>query len=180
MSTDNEKGMTRLATTICLTAILLDTTIGLCQTARTPPRPTPLLEPPEPIARLDPPANSDRLPSPRYQAQDEEVPQPSALTLAEAERIALTSNPAMAQAAAQLYAAEGNAVQVGLPPNPTLGYAGEEMGAFGLAGKQGIFVRQTIVRGHKLELDREVALRERARAGLANHVSRRVDRPAGT
>ena len=43
------------------------------------------------------------------------------LTLSEVEDIALGNNPAMAMARAQLDAARGKWLQVGLPPNPVIG-----------------------------------------------------------
>lgn len=81
------------------------------------------------------------------------------LTLAEAETLATSSHPALREAAAQVRAAQGNWVQVGLHPNPAVGYVGMEMGDAGTAGKQGGFISQEFVTAGKLDLNRAVALR---------------------
>lgn len=83
-----------------------------------------------------------------------------ALTLADLEQMALMANPAVARASALVQAARGNWVQVGLPPNPTVGYLGQQIGSRGLAEQDGVFVDQQIVRGGKLTLNREVAAQE--------------------
>ncbi len=79
---------------------------------------------------------------------------PPALTLAALEAMAVAGNPTLAQAAAQVEAARGRALQAGLRPNPTVGYLTEQIGQEGTAGQQGVFVSQTFVRGGKLELAR--------------------------
>ena len=86
------------------------------------------------------------------------------LTLAEAETLATTSHPALREAAAQVCAAQGNWVQVGLRPNPAIGYVGAEMGDAGTAGKQGGFISQEFVTAGKLGLNRAVAMREQQAA----------------
>jgi outer membrane protein, heavy metal efflux system len=88
-----------------------------------------------------------------------EATQPSAATsqlaLADLEQLALQHNPTLAQAALQVEAARGKALQAGLYPNPTLGYNGELIGTQGTAGDfQGGFVQQTIVTAGKLRLSR--------------------------
>lgn len=94
------------------------------------------------------------------------APQPivEPLGLPELEAMALSSNPSIARAAALVQAARGNWTQVGLKPNPTVGYEGQQLGSGGLAEQHGIFVEQEIVRGGKLRLNREVAAQEVARA----------------
>ena len=86
------------------------------------------------------------------------------LTLAEAESKATSFHPALRAAGARVRAARGNWVQVGLRPNPEIGYAGEEIGDSGTAGKQGGFISQELVTGGKLDLNRAVAVREQASA----------------
>jgi outer membrane protein, heavy metal efflux system len=81
----------------------------------------------------------------------------SSLTLTDLEAMALRNNPAVGQAAARVEAAQGNWVQVGLPPNPRVGYSGDEMGDDGTAGQQGGFVGQQFITGGKLRLSREAA-----------------------
>jgi cobalt-zinc-cadmium efflux system outer membrane protein len=90
--------------------------------------------------------------------------QPQSLTLADFESMALAGNPSIARAAALVQAARGNWVQVGLKPNPTVGYEGQQIGSGGLAEQHGVFVEQEIVRAGKLRLNREVAAYEVARA----------------
>ena len=80
---------------------------------------------------------------------------PTLLTLTDLESLALLGNPTLAQAAANVEAARGRALQAGLYPNPTVGYVGERIGAAGTAGElQGLFIDQTIVTAGKLRLDR--------------------------
>lgn len=86
------------------------------------------------------------------------------LELEDLERIALTENPSIGRAASLVQAARGNWVQVGLPPNPTTGYEGQQIGSRGLAEQDGVFIGQEIVRGGKLRLNREIAAQEIARA----------------
>src|SRR5262249_23346234 len=91
-----------------------------------------------------------------------------ALTLADLEQMALRGNPTLAQAAANVKAAQGRAIQSGLYPNPTVGYNGEQMGQRGKAAlgeQQGLFIDQTFVTAGKLHLNRakyaqEVSQRE--------------------
>ncbi len=95
----------------------------------------------------------------------EEVPSPvseseSPLTLADLQRLALAYHPALGRAEAQVDAACGRWVQVGLRKNPMLGYEGTDIGESGSAGKQGGFLRQEFVTGNKRQLAREVAQRE--------------------
>src|SRR5262249_22984417 len=81
-------------------------------------------------------------------------------SLAEAEAMALASHPAMHEAEGLVRAARGEWLQVGLRPNPMIGYAGEEIGDEGGAGMQGGFVSQEFVTAGKLGLNRAVALRQ--------------------
>jgi len=76
--------------------------------------------------------------------------------------MALTNNPTLAQAAAEIRAATGRKMQSGLYPNPTVGYQGEQIrgGAQG-GGEQGFFVSQDIVLGGKLGLNRQVFEQEK-------------------
>jgi len=74
------------------------------------------------------------------------------LSLAEIESLALGNNPSLVRSAAEVDAARGRFVQAGLYPNPTLGYAGSEIGNEGRAGQQGGMVEQQIILGNKLAL----------------------------
>ncbi len=92
------------------------------------------------------------------------------------EQMALANNPTVSRAQAQVDAVWGKWQQVGLLPNPVLGYMGEEMGSAGSLGQQGGFVAQKFIRGGKLGLNRAVAEREieQARFQLAAQETRVV------
>jgi cobalt-zinc-cadmium efflux system outer membrane protein len=94
------------------------------------------------------------------------------LTLSDAEAMALAYHPALREAEGHVRAAQGNWVQVGLPPNPEIGYAANEVGDEGRAGQQGGFVAQEYVTGGKLDLNRAVALREKAQAEQRFQIAR--------
>lgn len=79
---------------------------------------------------------------------------PVEVVLEQLEALALQSNPTLAQAVADIQAAEGRMIQAGLYPNPSAGYTGQQIGAAGAAGQQGFFVEQSTVRGRKLKLGR--------------------------
>jgi cobalt-zinc-cadmium efflux system outer membrane protein len=86
------------------------------------------------------------------------------LSLADLEQMALASNPSVARASALVGAARGNWIQVGLPPNPSIGYDGQQLGSGGRAEQQGVLFSQEFVRGGKLRLNRAIADRELALA----------------
>lgn len=71
--------------------------------------------------------------------------------------MALDANPSLARAAALVSANRGKSLQAGLPPNPSFGYEGQQLGSGGLAEQQGVLFSQELVRGGKLRLDRAVA-----------------------
>lgn len=75
-------------------------------------------------------------------------------------QMALANNPVVGQAAARVRALRGKYVQVGLPPNPSLGYAASEVGNEGDAGQQGGFAGQDFVTGKKLQKNRSVVAAE--------------------
>ncbi len=81
----------------------------------------------------------------------------SSLSLINMEGIALQNNPAIAQAVARVEVARGFWVQSGLPPNPTFGYSGQQLGSGGTAEQQGAFLGQLFITGQKLRLNRESA-----------------------
>jgi cobalt-zinc-cadmium efflux system outer membrane protein len=96
------------------------------------------------------------------------------MTLAELEQRALAQNPTIAEAAAQVEAAKGRAVQAGTLPNPTIGYVGDEIsgGALNRGGEHGFFVQQTIPLGGKLARGHDVFTREAATAEAMSDVQR--------
>ncbi len=86
------------------------------------------------------------------------------MVLEQFEQMAEQSNPALAEAAARIDAARGNWLQVGLRPNPTIGYSGQQLGSGGQAEQQGGFLGQQFITGGKLGLNREIAAWEIRRA----------------
>jgi cobalt-zinc-cadmium efflux system outer membrane protein len=82
-------------------------------------------------------------------------------------RMAAQQNPILKQAAADVAAARGAAVQAGLYPNPTAGYQGDQIGSGHTAGQQGAFVHQTIVTAGKLSLAQAAAIAEVTRTEAA-------------
>lgn len=82
------------------------------------------------------------------------------ITLQDLEQLALSQNPAIAQADARVRALRGKWVQVGLPPNPSAGYMAAEIGDEGRAGQQGGYVGQDFITGGKLGLNRAVVSQE--------------------
>lgn len=85
------------------------------------------------------------------------LPSDSFLKLSDLETLAQANNPALAQASANVEAARGNYVQVGLPPNLRAAYSASEIGNESAAGQQGGYLAQEFVTGHKLRLNRQVA-----------------------
>lgn len=92
------------------------------------------------------------------------------LTLALLEQMAINQNPALLQVAATINQARGLHQQVGLKPNPTVGYFGQEIGNDGSAGQHGGFVAQTWVRGDKLAWNRRVLAHEISALSWQNQV----------
>lgn len=92
------------------------------------------------------------------------LPPPSGLTMDALEQMALATNPTIAQSAARVNALRGKWVQVGLPPNPTVGYVAGEIGNEGASGQQGGFVGQEFVTAKKLQRNRAIVAAEISRA----------------
>ncbi len=90
--------------------------------------------------------------------------EPEPVTLEFLEHLALRHNPTVALAARRVEALRGKYQQVGLYPNPVVGYVGEEMGNEGHAGQQGIAVGQPIVTAGKLGWNQSVVGSEIAAA----------------
>jgi outer membrane protein, heavy metal efflux system len=94
-------------------------------------------------------------------------------TLDEAQRLAAESNPTLRQAEAEVRAAKARTQQAGLYPNPSVGYAGDEIRGGSInGGKQGFFAEQTIVTGGKLGKNRAVFESEAELAGLEEEEQR--------
>jgi len=118
-----------------------------------------------------PAANAEEVPAGKETAENRPelllLPAPvgePALTLEDLHQMAASRNPALAQAAGRVKALRGKWVQVGLHPNPILGYASDEMGDEGTAGFQGGYVSQQFITGRKLKLNRSVVRQEIAQA----------------
>ncbi|MGH7169497.1 MAG: TolC family protein, partial [Gemmataceae bacterium] len=79
------------------------------------------------------------------------------LTLAELQRIGLSSSPVIKQAVARVENARGLALQAGLPPNPYIGFEDDTFGTTGGAGYPGGYFDQLFVTAGKLRLRRAVA-----------------------
>ncbi len=92
------------------------------------------------------------------------LPSTEGLTIDELEQMALGNSPAIAQTHARIRALRGKWVQVGLPPNPTVGYAAGEIGNEGSDGQQGGFVKQEFVTAGKLQKNRAIVSAEINRA----------------
>lgn len=89
--------------------------------------------------------------------------QPTVLRLEDLEQMALKANPTLAQAEASIRVAEGKRVQAGLPPNPIIGYSGEELAyrAIGEKSEHLAFIEQTIPLGGKLRKSRAIFAQEK-------------------
>jgi len=89
-------------------------------------------------------------------------------------RRAFEHDPGLVAASAAIRAAEGMRRQVGLYPNPMLGYTTEEnpFDSDRDAGKHGAFVEQTIVTGGKLKKSRAVSDREIEQARASSELVR--------
>ncbi|MDA0832577.1 MAG: TolC family protein [Planctomycetota bacterium] len=81
------------------------------------------------------------------------------ITLAQLEELAQEHNPAILQATAIAHKAEGFRCQVGLSPNPTVGYNAMQLADRGTDQHTG-FVEQEVVTGDKLQKNRDVLRQE--------------------
>jgi cobalt-zinc-cadmium efflux system outer membrane protein len=88
------------------------------------------------------------------------------LTLSDLHHIALTNSPLIRQAAFDIEAARGAAIQAGAYPNPTVGYEASGVGPSG-GPNYGMFVTQTIKTMGKLKLAQAAALMDVRAAELA-------------
>jgi cobalt-zinc-cadmium efflux system outer membrane protein len=94
------------------------------------------------------------------------VPGRPPLTLAELQQLALTNSPLIRQAASDVEAARGSAVQAGAYPNPTFGVQSATAGPSG-GPNYGISFGQTIKTMGKLKLAQAAALMDLENARLA-------------
>jgi cobalt-zinc-cadmium efflux system outer membrane protein len=89
------------------------------------------------------------------------------LGLVDLQRLAVENSPTVRQAAADVDAARGAAVQARLYPNPSIGYQGDQIGSGGTAGQQGGFFEQVIKTGGKRRLQEAIALADLRSAEVA-------------
>ena len=114
----------------------------------------------ESLATVATPASDENTPASALQtaspsAPAEQAPAADGLTLAEVEQLALSSNPTIRQLSASIQKARGFRSQVGLKPNPTIGYFGSQIADEG-TDQHGAFVSQEFVTGGKLAQNRRV------------------------
>jgi cobalt-zinc-cadmium efflux system outer membrane protein len=88
-------------------------------------------------------------------------------TLADLQRLGLTNSPLLRQAAANVEAARGAAIQAGAYPNPQVGFEQDTIYTAGGPGYVGGFVDQKIIMGSKLQLARAAATMDFKNAELA-------------
>jgi cobalt-zinc-cadmium efflux system outer membrane protein len=94
------------------------------------------------------------------------VPDRQPLTLADLQHLALTNSPLIRQAASDIEAARGAAVQAGAYPNPTLGFTSQTPGPGG-GPNYGFLASQTIKTAGKLKLAQAAAVMDLENARLA-------------
>ncbi|MFM7070264.1 MAG: TolC family protein [Planctomycetota bacterium] len=127
------------------------------------PQPTPKISSPssaqQPLGPPRPPRDSGDSAEPVEPPQGQRggAGMEGALMLAEAEQLALSQHPAIIEAQARIQAAQGQWLQAGLYPNPTVGYSGQQLGSRGLAEQDGVVMQGELVLGGKLRLNRAVA-----------------------
>lgn len=89
------------------------------------------------------------------------------LALGELQNIAVVKHPKLRQAAADVEAASGAAIQAGLYPNPTIGFEADTIGSGNTAGQQGGYVEQLIKTGGKRRLAQAAAATDWLNARVA-------------
>jgi cobalt-zinc-cadmium efflux system outer membrane protein len=112
-------------------------------------------QPPEPLGAPTPLT---------MQAQPEPPPGVEVLRLEDLEQIALINNPSLGRAQALIASARGNWVQVGLPPNFSWGYLGQQLGSGNIASQHAFLIDGELITGGKLRWNRAIAEQEILRA----------------
>ncbi len=79
------------------------------------------------------------------------------MTLQQLEDLAIANNPQLVQAAGNITAAEGTAIQVGTHPNPIIGYEADTVGSSFTRDYQGVYAQQVVKTAGKLGLQRAAA-----------------------
>jgi cobalt-zinc-cadmium efflux system outer membrane protein len=106
-----------------------------------------------------PPLGPDQQPLPGPNGQP--------LALADLQQLAMSNSPLIRQAAADVAAAKGAAIQAGAYPNPNVGYQSDTAGTSGTAGFQGVFIEQVIKTAGKLKLAQAAATMDLLNSELA-------------
>src|SRR6266699_3606587 len=102
---------------------------------------------------------------PAAEAQEPPANLGAAYTLDQLQQLAIDHNPTLKQAQAEIRVAEARKRQIGLYPNPTVGYIGEQIsGGSQRGGEQGGFIQQDIVLGGKFAAAQRVVEQERLQA----------------
>src|SRR6266849_433265 len=106
-------------------------------------------------------------------ARAQAPPASAVLRLQDLERMALERNPTMSQADAAVRAAEGRRTQVGIYPNPLVGYQLEDLSTREPGRNKNFFWFQVpIVTGGKLQKSRDLAATDTQRATLNTEMQR--------
>ncbi|MBI4832737.1 MAG: TolC family protein, partial [Candidatus Lindowbacteria bacterium] len=109
------------------------------------------------------------MPPPIQPPSEIEVPSSEqTLSLEDLQQMALENNPTLAQAVAEIRAAEGRKIQAGLYPNPTIGYEGEEISVDEPSerGVHSLVIEQRIVTAGKLRYAKDVFTHEGSQAEI--------------
>ncbi len=114
------------------------------------------------VRRLFPP-----LPDLGTNPQPQPGPQGRPLTLADLQNLVMSNSPLIRQAASDVEAAKGAAIQAGAYPNPNFGYQADTVGTGATAGFQGLFIEQTIRTAGKLKLAQAAATMDLLNSQLA-------------
>lgn len=86
--------------------------------------------------------------------------------------MALEENPGLREASARMEAIRGKWIQAGLPPNPFIGYTGQQLASRGLAEQNGLMIGQVFITGKKLSLDQAAVSQEWQRASFEYEAQR--------
>lgn len=92
-----------------------------------------------------------------HETQVRNSPQGQRYSLSDLEALAISTNPILIQAEAQVTALRGTAIQAGLHPNPVLGYEADTVGSGGTPNYHGGYVNTIIKTPGKLDLAEHVA-----------------------
>lgn len=114
--------------------------------------PNPVPPAPAPAAAIE----SSETESPEVVPDTRRSSSDSPSTLEAFEQLALQNNPTLRMADAEIEKERGTWTQVGLYPNPTVGYLRSDAASSGGGRTDGAFVQQTFITGGKLTLNREI------------------------